>query len=144
MPLDADGPGRLTVALAGALLAGAFIVFGLLRFLLALGVALVGGSHQHFSGPTWQDIRPLAFYVLGFGLAGALVGLLKPWLRRAAAFYAAMAVGGIIVMAMIMASDKGLAAADRPDWIFIVLTGCLFGGAAAWGVRRGARNAGAL
>jgi di/tricarboxylate transporter len=48
-----------------------------------------------------------------------------------------MALGGIIVTSMIVAADKGLAAADRADWTFIIVFGALIGCAAAWGWLRG-------
>jgi hypothetical protein len=128
-------------AALGALLAGVFIVIGLLRLFAAFVIAALGEARPNLAAPTWRDVQPLAFYVLGFALAGAFVGLLMPWLRRAVAMYAAMAVGGMLVMTMIMASDKGLHPVDRRDWVFIILFGALFGGAAAWGWRRGTTNA---
>jgi peptidoglycan/LPS O-acetylase OafA/YrhL len=131
----------LTGATLGVIVAGGMIVVGLLRVLAAVIVGLLVGIRPHFGQATWQDSRPLAYYVVGFAIAGTLVGVLSPWLRRSAAVYAAMAAGGMVVMTLIVAADKGLRAAEPADWILVVVLGATFGGAAAWGWLRGTSNA---
>jgi hypothetical protein len=116
----------------GAALAGLFLLVGVLR--AALAVAL-GGS---FAALTGSDVRILVFYVVGFTLAGAFVGALRPLLHRRAAIYAALSAAGVIVMYTLAIADEGLAGMDRSDWIAMTVMGSLFGSALAWGfLRRG-------
>jgi hypothetical protein len=122
-----------TGSMLGSLLAACLIAVGLIRLLGVLLVAFFRGVHPQFTLSTWRDVRPFAYYVLGFALAGSLIGVLSPWLRRAGAVYAAAAVGGMIVMTLVVAADKGLNAAQRSDWLIVVVLGTVFGGAAAWG-----------
>jgi hypothetical protein len=114
-------------AALGAGLGGIFLVIGLARFALFL---VRGGSAQPI---TWADVRPMAYYVGGFALAGAFVGLVRPFLRHRAAAYAAMAVGGAIVMNVIAISDKGITGMEGVDWLAMTLIGAVFGLAGARG-----------
>jgi hypothetical protein len=53
----------LTGATLGVIVAGGLIVVGLLSALVAVIVGLLVGIRPHFGQATWQDIRPLAYYV---------------------------------------------------------------------------------
>ena len=66
-------------------------------------------------------------------MAGAFIGLVRPFLRHRGAVYAAMAVGGATVMNVIAISDKGFSGMDRGDWLAMTLVGVVFGLAGARG-----------
>ena len=104
------------------------IAIGVLRAAVFL---LTGG---HLPTLSWEDARLAAFYVGGFGLAGAVVGAVVPRLRTAVGLYVAFSVAGMIVVTAIMASEKGgLRARDRVDWILLMPIGAIFGCAFAYG-----------
>jgi hypothetical protein len=115
-------------ALFGALLGVVFIGIGALRAM----VALLSGTR--IQALTAADVRPLVFYIGGFGAAGALLGATRPLLRTRAATYAGFAIGGAIVMIAIMAGDEGgLASINPTEWVVIPLAGALLGCAFARG-----------
>jgi hypothetical protein len=78
-------------------------------------------------------MRLAAYYVGGFGLAGAVVGGLLPSLRGPVGTNALFACAGMIVMTAIMASDGGLKAHDRVDWLSLLPLGAVFGLAFGYG-----------
>ena len=118
--------------------AGIGLVIGLLfmgvGFLRAVLLLLTGGKLAALS---LDDLRFAVFYLGGFGLAGAVVGGLLPRFRGAVATYVCFAFGGMVVMAAIMAGDKGdLASNDRSDWLALMTLGAVFGLAAGHGWRK--------
>ena len=117
-------------ALGGAVIAGFALVVGLGRIVLAL---LSGRPTEAVSG---ADVRLLAFYVGGFVLAGALVGMLRTFVTSTVGMFGAMALGGVVVMCTIAVADEGLAAMTRGDWIMMTVLGIIFGCAGAYGFTR--------
>ncbi|HEY9225638.1 MAG TPA: hypothetical protein VIP11_03255 [Gemmatimonadaceae bacterium] len=118
-------------ALIGVGVGSIFIVVGLLRAGLFL---LTGGRLSALSA---NDARIAVFYLGGFGLAGALVGVLLPRARTAVRIYAAFALAGMVVVIAIMAAAKGgLTSHDRLDWFLFMSTGAVFGCAAAYGLSK--------
>lgn len=115
-------------AAGGAALGALALLFGLARFMLFV---LSGGKAQTLG---WVDIRPVAFYIGGFCLAGAFIGLVRPMLRGRVAVCAVMAIGGAIVMNTIAVSDAGIAGMHRIDWIAMTVAGALLGLAGAYGL----------
>jgi hypothetical protein len=78
----------------------------------------------------------MAFYVAGFTVAGAFVGLSRPLVRGAHRLYGVMAVAGGIVMNTIAVSGRGVQGMDPIDWIAATTLGVLFGLAGAFGFLR--------
>jgi hypothetical protein len=82
-----------------------------------MGRALLAGSAiDLLSG---DDGRMLGFYIGGFVVAGAVVGVLRPALRTKEGIYAAMVLGGAIVMNAIAIANDGWSAMTRGDWILM-------------------------
>ncbi len=121
-------------AASGALVGAAFAGFCLLVGLGRIVFVLLSG--RTMEAVSWDDARLLAFYVGGFVLAGAVVGVLRPLLRSGAAMFGAMALGGAIVTNTIAIAEKGLYSMSRVDWIAMTIMGALFGCAAAYGFVR--------
>ena len=118
-------------AAVGAALALAIIAIAAIRFLFAL----VAG--ESIAPPNPDDSKMIVFYVGGFAVAGATIGLLRPLIRSRLTAYLAAMIGGIIVMGAIVRSDApSFAAIDALDWAFVIGSGIFFGIAAAWGFLR--------
>lgn len=121
-------------AAAGAAVGLCFIAVGLVR----AAVFLLGGGH--IPGFTGRDWRMLVFYVGGFTLGGAVLGVVRPLLRGNVGVYIGCMLVGVVVMFTIAISDKGsLWALDPPDWIAFAAMGILFGAAGAFGWTRSTR-----
>jgi hypothetical protein len=88
-------------------------------------------TRGHVALPTWQELRPLAFYVGGFSIAGGFLGLVRPTGR--VGVYAGCACAGAIVAIMIMLGDPSLSSSHDADWVIFPLLGALLGCAAAYG-----------
>lgn len=115
----------------GVVVGTLLIGVGVLR---AAAFLLTGG---HLSAPSSEDARLAAFYIGGFGLAGAVIGAVLPRLRSVVGLYVAFGAAGMIVMTAIMASEKGgLKAHDRIDWMLLMPLGAMFGCAFAYGWTR--------
>src|SRR5690242_2438544 len=85
----------------GGVLALVCLGVGALRIL----AALVFGAHVAL--PTVADLRLLAFYVGGFSVAGALLGVARPLLRTRRTSYVGCACAGALAMIVIGVGDKG-------------------------------------
>ena len=107
------------------------MAIGAIRILFAV----LGG--ERIAAPSRDDIQMIVFYVGGFAVAGAIIGLLRPLIRSRLGAYLAAMLGGIIVMGAIVRSDApSFAAIDAMDWAFVIGSGMFFGAAAAWGFLR--------
>ena len=115
-------------AAVGAALALAVLTIAAIRFLVA---------GDDIAPPSRDDIKMIVFYVGGFAVAGATIGLLRPLIRSRLTAYLAAMMGGIIVMGAIVRSDApSFAAIDALDCAFVIGCGIFFGTAAAWGFLR--------
>ena len=110
------------------LIVGALLVsVGMAR---AAFFALRGG---HLSDISSDDLRFVIYYVGGFGLAGAVLGVMLPRYPGAVATRVLFAVAGMIVTTAIAASDTGgLRAHDHIEWLFLLPLGAIFGLAFGW------------
>ena len=117
-------------ALGGAVIAGFALVVGVGRMVFAL---LSGRTMEAVSR---SGVRLLAFYVGGFVLAGALVGMLRTFVTGTVGMFGAMALGGVVVTCTIAVADQGLDAMTRGDWIGMTVLGIIFGCAGAYGLTR--------
>lgn len=111
----------------GALLATVCLLVGLGNFALH---RLLGASIEPMSG---DDARMVFYYVGGFVLAGALVGVLRPALATPGAIYVVLAMGGAIVMNALAIADGGIAGIDLAEIAAMTLIGAAFGVALAYG-----------
>lgn len=120
----------LVGAALGAALGGVFLLIGVARAAFFL---MSGGRLQPIA---WTDLRPIAFYIGGFAVAGGFLGLLCPILRGRVAIAGALAVSGAIVMNAIAISDKGVAGMDALDWVVMTVVGAVFGLGGGYGLLR--------
>jgi hypothetical protein len=115
---------------------------GVATALLFIGVGIIRAVVAVISGarvapPTSHDARILLFYVGGFAVAGAFLGVLLPYLHAKSLKYLGFAAGGVVVMLAIAAGDQGgLGALDRVDWIALPILGAILGLAAGFGYLR--------
>ena len=118
----AFGSGVARGAVVGLVVGILFMAVGAVRAVMFLAR---GGKLSAISA---DDLRLGAYYVGGFGLAGAVVGGLLRRFPGSLGTYVIFALGGIVVMTAIMAGDKGgLAANDAFDWIVLLALGAGFG-----------------
>jgi hypothetical protein len=119
----------------GALIGGAIGGFCILVGVIRVVVFLAKGRHIAPLSP--DDIRLLAFYVIGFIVAGILISAIWPLLRGGLAQYFGFSLAGIVVMIGVVAGDKGgLTAHEISDWVIAVFVGVFMGCAFAFGFRR--------
>jgi hypothetical protein len=119
--------------LLGALLGGALLAIGLMRFCAA------GGSVAE--GPTRSaaDTRLALYYVGGSALAGALAEVVQPLVPGRAGAYVRYGLAGVVVVLMVSVGERGsFAALEVRDWVISLLLGAFFGGVFARGSGRGA------
>ena len=117
-------------AVIGACLGGALLLVGVARF----AVATLDGSPPALSS---GDRRMMAFYVGGFALAGALLGLVRPLIQDERSTYFFSAIAGAVVTLVISAGSKGgLTAIPVPFVALLVVMGAIFGIAFARGFLR--------
>jgi hypothetical protein len=119
----------------GAVVGGAVGAFCILVAVIRGVVFLAKGRHIAPLSP--DEIRLLAFYVIGFIVAGILISAIWPLLRRGLAQYFGFCLAGIVVMIGVLAGDKGgLATHETGDWIIAVFVGVFMGCAFGYGFRR--------
>jgi hypothetical protein len=120
-------------AVIGGAIGGFCILVGVIR-----GVRfLARGGHIAPLSP--DEFRLLAFYVLGFIVAGILISAIWPLLSGGLAQYFGFSLAGVVVMISVLAGDKGgLAAHETTDWVIALLVGVFMGCAFAYGFRRAA------
>ena len=109
---------------------GAAVGVGVSLLFVAVGVArfIFAAAFGDVVAPDREALRGIAFYMAGFAIAGALLGLARPLLRSRPAIYAGGILAGAIVMFMIVRSETAsIASIDRVDWVFIVGAGAVFG-----------------
>jgi hypothetical protein len=118
-------------ALAGGALGILCILVGVMR---ALFFVATGGDIAPLSP---DDVRLLAFYVVGFIVAGTLVSAIWPLLGSGLAQYLGFSLAGAVVGIAVIAGEKGGLAAHEPaQWIIGILVGVFLGCAFAYGFRR--------
>jgi hypothetical protein len=128
--------GRLRGLVAGALGGLGVAVVCLAVGLMRAAFVLLGGTHVTWPSP--EDIRPIALYVGGFVVAGAVAGVVGVERGRRARGYVVFMFGGAAVMLAIALADKGsVRAMDGVDAGAVVVLGPLFGAAFARGWYRG-------
>jgi len=121
--------GILKGVAAGAVVALLALAVGVVRLVIALA------SGRGMALPTGRDLRDIGFYVAGFMLAGAFLGVVWPHVRGKFAYYAAGSVAGMILMLMItVAGETSLSSVSRWSWWGAVLLGTFFGCAFTRGV----------
>src|SRR5256885_2355847 len=109
-------------ALVGAAIGTFCILVGVIR-----GVVFLAKG-RHIAPLSADDIRVLAFYVIGFLVAGILISAIWPLLKGGLAQYFGFSLAGIVVMIGVLAGDKGgLAAHETSDWIIAVFVGVFMG-----------------
>ena len=113
-------------AFGGACLAGFALGVGLLRAVYAR----LSGIEVSFD---LEHVRVLAAYIAGFVVAGTLVSVLLPALRRKRSKRAVFALAGMIVAGAVVIGMKGLAVWTAPDWVAVLGLGPFFGLAVASG-----------
>ena len=119
----------------GAVIGGAVGAFCILVGVIRGVVFLKKGGHIAPLSP--DEIRLLAFYVIGFIVAGILISAIWPLLIGGLAQYFGFCLAGIVVMIGVLAGDKGgLAAHETAHWVIAVLVGVFMGCAFAYGFRR--------
>ena len=107
------------------------ILVGVMRSLFHLAT---GG---HIAPVSPDELRLLAFYVVGFIVAGILISAIWPLLSSGLAQYFGFSLAGIVVMIGVLAGDKGRLAAREPaDWFIAILVGVVMGCSFAFGFRR--------
>ena len=118
-------------AVTGGAVGGFCILVGVIR-----GVRfLAKGGHIAPLSP--DEFRLLAFYVIGFIVAGILISAIWPLLSGGLAQYFGFSLAGVVVMVGVLAGDKGgLAAHETAHWVIAVLVGVFMGCAFAYGFRR--------
>jgi len=93
----------------------------------------------HIAPLSPDEIRLLAFYVIGFIAAGILISAIWPLLSGGLAQYFGFSLAGVVVMIAVLAGDKGgLTAHDTAHWVIAVSVGVFMGCAFTYGFRRGA------
>ena len=119
----------------GALVGGAIGTFCILVGVIRGVVYLAKGRHIAPLSP--DDVRVLAFYVIGFIIAGILISAIWPLLKGGLAQYFGFSLAGVLVMIAVLAADKGgFAAHEIGDWIIAVFVGVFMGCAFTYGFRR--------
>jgi hypothetical protein len=92
---------------------------------------------RHIAPLSTDDVRVLAFYVIGFIIAGLLISAIWPVLKGGLARYFGFSLAGVVVMIAVLAGDKGgFAAHEIGDWIIAVFVGVFMGCAFTYGFRR--------
>ena len=103
----------------------------------ALGVGLLRAVYARFRGANvsieLEDLRLLATYIAGFVVAGMLISVLWPRLRRKRSKQAVFALAGMIVASAVVIGMKGLVAWTTVDWVVVLGLGTVFGLAFASG-----------
>jgi hypothetical protein len=118
-------------ALGGGAVGILCVVVGVMR---ALVIVATGGDIAPLSP---DEVRLLAFYVVGFIVAGILVSTIWPLLGSGLAQYFGFSLAGVVVMIGVLAGDKGgLAAREPAHWVMAILIGLFLGCAFAYGFRR--------
>lgn len=118
-------------ALGGGAIGVVCILVGVIRGLFHLAT---GG---HIAPLTPDELRLLAFYVIGFIVAGILISAIWPLLSSGLAQYFGFSLAGTVVMIGVLADDKGgLAAREPAHWVIAILVGVFMGCAFAYGFRR--------
>lgn len=125
-PPDSISGRLLRGALFGACLAGFALAVGLLRAVYAR----LSGIDVSFD---LEHVRVLVVYIAGFVVAGALVSVLLPALRRRRSKQAVFAFAGMIVASAVVIGLEGLAAWTPPHWVIVLGLGPVFGLAVASG-----------
>ena len=121
--------------------------FGLALSCILLGVGLLRGLAYVLGGgklgtPDPAELRGIAFYMGSLGTAGALLGAARPLLRTKVGVYAGlMAAGVVVVIGIILADRRTLAAIRTDEWWFAVIFGSALGAAGAYGWFRHDREA---
>ena len=127
--------------IAQGLFRGLLVGFGLIG-LGVLRALLVMLSGQSVTGPSMADVRPLAFYVVGFSLAGGFIGAFRPWLRLAAVRYTVFSVAGLIAVSSIVAGSDARIEWDRLTFMILTPIGVILGLFGVYAVERYFPNAG--
>ena len=118
-------------ALGGGAVGAFCILVGVMRGLFHLAT---GG---HIAPVSPDELRLLAFYVVGFIVAGILISAIWPLLSSGLAQYFGFSLAGIVVMIGVLAGDKGgLAAREPTDWVIAAVVGVVMGSSFAFGFRR--------
>lgn len=104
----------------GALFAGFFLFVGVIRITLAL----ISGRSIRMDGLAFGVL----FYALSFAVAGAVIGILRPWARMAVSRYLLGVLGATIAATLMMG---GVAGAPHRwgavEYAFIAVVGTVFG-----------------
>jgi hypothetical protein len=120
-----------TGAVVGAAVGSFCILLGAIR------VFVFRATGGHVAPLNADEIRLFTFYVVGFIIAGILLGAIWPLLAGRLAQYVGFSLAGIVVMIGILAGDKGGLVARTPrDWFGGISLGIIFGCAFAYGFRR--------
>jgi hypothetical protein len=118
-------------AVSGGAVGGLCILVGVIR-----GVRFLA-KRGHIAPLSPDEFRLLAFYVIGFIVAGILISAIWPLLSGGLAQYFGFSLAGVVVMIGVLAGDKGgFAAHDTTHWVVAVLVGVFMGCAFAYGFRR--------
>jgi hypothetical protein len=119
----------------GAVVGGAIGTFCILVGVIRGVVYVAKGRHIAPLSP--DDVRVLAFYVIGFIIAGILISAIWPLLKGGLAQYFGFSLAGVVVMIAVLAGDKGgFATHEIGDWIIAVFVGVFMGCAFTYGFRR--------
>jgi hypothetical protein len=122
-------------AFYGSVVGLALLAIGLVRAL----VAVVFG--HTLESLTAADLRPGLFYLGGFAVAGATLGLAVPLFRYTLGVYLGGCFAGMIVMlAIALGDDPAAISTGRLDWFPIIGLGAFFGCALAFGATRAAKH----
>src|SRR5947207_1104161 len=109
-------------SVVGAAIGAFCILVGVIR------AVVFRAKGRHIAPLSADDVRLLAFYVIGFIVAGILISAIWPLLRGGLAQYFGFCLAGIVVMIGVLAGDKGgLAAHETGDWIIAVFVGVFMG-----------------
>ena len=119
-------------AVVGALLGILLIGVGLIR----AGITVVSGGHMQ--PVSAQDKSVLAYYLVGFAIAGAVAGAARSTFSKKVAIVLGCMLGGMIVVFAILVGEEGsIHALTEEELLICPVLGVVFGAAAAAGILSG-------